>query len=301
MSKDYPRHFRAMLLTALAFAPMGVARAQGVPADAVPIANPAPDGADWAAIARLPDLSGVWTPGPMDKFEPGSTTAPPWTPQVARQVAALKKLEAEGRPRNIYVDCLPEGLPSSVTQTLNSVEFLVTPGRVTILGEFDGNRLRRIWTDGRGHPADPDPTFSGHSIGHWEGKTLVVDTIGFLPEVWIPMGQGVGIPNDGDMHVSERITLVDASTLRDDMVVAAPKVLTAPWQASRTFIRHRERTYDFVESSCRQGDFIEDRDANGNAVFTPIPKDAGGARLPPDQPEPISPSSSLPKSSPRAR
>jgi hypothetical protein len=255
----------------------------GAQTDPGEIPNPAPTAQNWADIARLPDFSGVWSPGPIDKFEAGSTTAPPWKPEIARQVDALKKLEAEGRPQNIYINCLPEGLPSSVTQTLNSVEFLITPGRVTILGEFDGNRLRRIWTDGRPHPADPDPTFSGHSIGHWEGNTLVVDTIGFLPEVFIPMGQGVGIPNNGDMHVKERITLTDPNTIKDEIEVTAPKVLTAPWKASRTFTRHRERKYDLVESSCRQGDFFEDTDSLGNAVFTPIPKDAGGAPLPPDQ------------------
>ena len=210
-------------------------------AQTVEPANPAPTAQSWAAIGQLPDLSGVWTPGPMDKFEPGSTTGPPWKPEFARQVDALKKLEADGRPQNIYINCLPEGLPSSVTQTLNSVEFLVTPGRVTILGEFDGNRLRRIWTDGRPHPADPDPTFSGHSIGHWEGNSLIVDTIGFLPEVWIPMGQGVGIPNNGDMHVTERITLTGPDTLTQDILVDAPKVLAAPWKAVRSFTRHRER------------------------------------------------------------
>jgi hypothetical protein len=248
------------------------------------VRNPAPTAESWADIGRLPDLSGVWTPGPMDKFPPGSTTAPPWKPEIAKQVEALQKLESSGQPQNIYINCLPEGLPSSVTQTLNSVEFLVTPGRITILGEFDGNRLRRIWTDGRGHPPDPDPTFSGHSIGHWEGTNLVIDTIGFLPEVYIPMGQGVGIPNNGDMHVRERITLIDANTLRQEIEVTAPRVLAAPWKAVRSFTRHRERQYDFVESSCRQGDFFEGKDAHGNAVFAPIPKDPGGAPVPPDQP-----------------
>lgn len=245
--------------------------------------NPAPTAADWAAIANLPDLSGVWAPGPLDRFPPGSTTAPPWKPAQAAQIAALKKLEEAGAPKNIYVNCLPEGLPSSVTQTLNSVEFLQTPGRVTILGEFDGNRLRRIWTDGRPHPEDPDPTFSGHSIGHWEKGVLVVDSVGFLPQVFIPEGQGVGLPNNGDMHVEERIYLTAPDTLQVDIVVHAPKVLSAPWKASRTFTRHRERKYDLVESSCRQGDFFDDLDALGNAVFTPIPKDAGGAPVPPDQ------------------
>jgi hypothetical protein len=254
-----------------------------VPAPA-PTINAAPIARDWAAIGQLPDLSGVWTAGPMDRFAPGSTTAPPWRPKQAAEIAALKQLDAEGRPQNIYTNCLPEGLPSSVTQTLNSLEFLVTPGRVTVLGEFDGNRLRRIWTDGRGHPADPDPSFSGHSIGHWDKTALVIETIGLLPQVFIPMSQGVGLPNNGDMRVEERIELTGPDALRWDITVYAPKVLTAPWKATRSFVRHRERTYDLIESSCRQGDFFDDVDAQGNAVFVPIPKDAGGAPVPPDQP-----------------
>lgn len=248
------------------------------------VANPAPTAKDWAAIAALPDWSGVWTPGPIDRFAPGTDTAPAWKPKQAEQIAALKKLDQEGRPQNIYTNCLPEGLPSSVTQTLNALEILITPGRVTLLGEFDGNRLRRIWTDGRPHPEDPDPTFSGHSTGRWDKNALLIDTVGFLPQVFIPMSQGVGLPNNGDMHVVERIELTGPDTLRWDITVEAPKVLSTPWKSTRTFTRHRERKYDLLESSCRQGDFFDEVDAQGNAVFTPIPKDAGGAPVPPDQP-----------------
>ena len=57
------------------------------------------------------------------------------------------------------------------------IEFLFTPGRVTTHHEA-WMQLRSIWTDGRKHPDDWDPTFYGHSIGHWEGSTLVVDTVG---------------------------------------------------------------------------------------------------------------------------
>lgn len=271
-------------ISALALSLAAIAGAQPAGAADAPVTNPAPTRADWVALADLPDLSGVWSPGPLDKYGPGGAEAPQWLPAIAAQVERLKQLDAEGRPQNIYTNCLPEGLPSSITQTLNSIELLVTPGRVTILGEFDGNRLRRIWTDGRPHPADPDPTFSGHSIGRWDGRALVVDTVGFLPEVFIPLSQGVGFPNNGDMRVEERLTLTGPDTLRVDLIVHAPRVLAAPWHASRTFTRHRERSFDLIEASCRQGDFFEDTDARGNAVFVPIPKDAGGAPVPPDQP-----------------
>lgn len=245
--------------------------------------NPAPTRAAWAAIADQPDLSGVWSPGPIDRYPPGNKTEPHWRPEIEPIYQRLKALDAAGTPQNIWVNCLPEGLPSSWTQTLNSIEFLQTPGRITILGELDGNRLRRIWLDGRPHPTDPDPSFSGHSIGHWEGQTLVIDTVGFFPQVYISTGQGVGIPNNGDMHVIEHITLTGPDSARVDLVVDAPKVLAEPWKASRTLTRHRERKFDLAESSCRQGDFLEDRDKDGLAIWEPLPKDGGGATLPPDQ------------------
>jgi hypothetical protein len=168
-----------------------------------------------------------------------------------------------------------------VIHTLNALEFLFTPGRVTVLGEFDGNRLRRIYTDGRGHPDDPDLTFNGHSIGRWEGGTLLVDTVAILPEVYLPLGQAVAFPNNGDMHIEERIHLVSADRLIDELVVTAPRALAEPWRISRSFVRSRERRFDIIEASCRQGDFYEGKDVNGNAIFLPIDHEAGGAPLPP--------------------
>jgi len=243
-----------------------------------PETNPAPTARDWAELARLPDWSGVWIPEP---YAPAKTP-PTWRPEAARQVEIQKAEDAAGRPRNIYIDCLPEGMPSFVIMNLNTTEFLFTPGRVTILNEFDGNRTRRIYTDGRKHPEDPDLTFNGHSTGRWDGEALVVDTVGILPQTFLPLGQSIGIPNNGDMHVQERIAIVAPDTLRFDLVIDAPKVLAAPWKISRVFHRSRERARDIVEASCRQGDFYEDVDGDGNAVFRPIPLTEGGAPLPPE-------------------
>jgi hypothetical protein len=172
-------------------------------------------------------------------------------------------------------------MPSFILMTLNATEFLFTPGRVTILGEFDGNRLRRIYTDGRKHPDDPDLTFDGHSIGHWDGGTLVVDTVALLPEVYLPLGQAIAIPNNGDMHIEERIHLVSADRLIDELVITAPHVLAEPWRISRSFVRSRERKFDIIEASCRQGDFFEGKDQYGNAIFIPVEHEEGGAPYPP--------------------
>jgi len=248
---------------------------------ALSVLDPAPRARDWAALAKLPDWSGTWTVAPDDRGFPLGKNEPKWLPQIALQVEQLKADDAAGRPKPVYVDCLPEGMPSFALMTLNAQEFLFTPGRVTILGEFDGNRLRRIYTDGRQHPEDPDLTFNGHSIGHWEGGTLVVDTVGFLPEVYLPLGQAVAIPNNGDMHIEERIHLVSADRLIDELVITAPHVLAEPWKISRSFVRSRERKFAIIEASCRQGDFFETRDKNGNAIFAPVGHEQGGAPYPP--------------------
>lgn len=243
--------------------------------------NAPPQAADWAALAKLPDWSGVWTPNMSDQDARIKSDPIPWNPAAAAQVAKLVAAENAGDPKGLFVNCLPESMPSWMMITHNALEFLFTPGRVTILGESDGNRLRRIYTDGRPHPADPDPTFHGHSIGHWEGQTLVVDTVAILPQTYIAPSEAVGIPNNGDMHVVERIRLVGPDTLRDDLEITAPHVLTRTWKTSRFMFRQRARKYDIVEGVCLQGSYSEGVDASGNAVFVPATQTEGGNILPP--------------------
>ena len=131
-------------------------------------------------------------------------------------------------------------------------------------------------TPGRDHPEDPDPTFHGHSIGHWEGDTLVVDTVGILPETFIAVSEDAGVPNNGDMHIVERIHLQGADILHDDLEITAPHVLTRPWKTTRVFLRQREQEYDIVEGVCAQGNFIEGLDKNGDHVFVPVQHQPGG-------------------------
>jgi hypothetical protein len=248
-------------------------------ADAV--ANSAPKPKDWADLAKLPDWSGVWTPNTSDQQRREKSDPIPWNRKAAEEVARLEAQEKAGNPKGLFVNCLPEGMPSWMLITHNAMEFLFTPGRVSILGESDGNRLRRIYTDGRSHPADPDPSFHGHSIGHWEGETLVVDTIGVLPETYIAVSEAVGLPNNGEMHIVERIHSAGPDKLADDLEISAPNALTKPWKTTRFLFRQRARKYDIAEGVCIQGNFSEGKDPSGNSVFVPVPETEGGNWLPP--------------------
>src|ERR1700749_4844116 len=233
------------------------------------VVNAAPKPKDWTELVKLPDWSGVWTQNVSDQARREKADPIPWNHKAAVEIAQLEAQEKAGNPKGLFVNCLPEGMPSWMLITHNALEFLFTPGRVTVLGESDGNRLRRIYTDGRPHPNDPDPTFHGHSIGHWEGATLVVDTVGILPQSYIAVTEAVGIPNNGDMHVIERIHLQGTDFLHDDLEIIAPRILTAPWKTTRIFFRQRERKFDFVEGNCLQESFVEGLDLDGNATFIP--------------------------------
>jgi hypothetical protein len=275
-------HSIRVILVAIGFAvaSAGTAAAAGA---AEPETNPPPQAGDWAALAKLPDWSGVWTPSMSDQNVRMKAAPPPWNPAAAAQIAQLVAAEKAGDPKGLFVNCLPESMPSWMLISHNAVEILFTPGRVTLLGESDGNRLRRIYTDGRGHPADPDPTFHGHSIGHWEGQTLVVDTIGVLPETYIASSEAIGLPNNGDMHIVEHIHLVGPDTLHDDVQITAPHVLTRTWKTTLILFRQRARKYDIVEGVCLQGNYSEGKDAAGNDVFVPAPQTEGGNVLPSDK------------------
>ena len=232
--------------------------------------NPAPTAQDWAALAKLPDWSGVWTPVISDQVAQEKTNRPPWNPQAAKQIDHMYAEEEAGRPFPIIDHCFPTGMPSWMLITHNAFEILFTPGRVSILGEGDGNRLRRIYTDGRAHPPDPDPSFHGHSVGHWEGDTLVVDTIALLPQAYLAVNEAVGIPNNGDMHIVERLHLTGPDTLADDLEIHAAKLLTKPWRTTRKYYRQRAQKFDIAEGVCTQGSFTDAVDKNGNATFAPI-------------------------------
>jgi hypothetical protein len=268
-------------MTALRILPLlalGLTASLSPPLSAQPVDDPvipAPKAEDWTALSRLPDWSGTWSPDIADQNAQIRTNPTPWKPEIQKQVDHWALEEKEGRPKGLLLDCLPHGTPSFILITHNALEILFTPGRVTILGESDGNRLQRIWTDGRPLPDDPDPSFHGYSVGRWEGDTLVVETKGILPQVYLAVSEAVGIPNNGDMTVRQRIHLIDPDTLAFDLEITAPHVLTRPWTTTRLYHRRRQRSYEIVEGVCRQGDFEDGKDQWGNAIYVPTHQQNG--------------------------
>src|SRR5439155_543208 len=87
-------------------------------------------------------------------------------------------------------------------------KFVQTPALIVLLFELEPHN-RQIFMDGRSHPADPDPTWVGHSVGKWEGDTLVVDTIGYNDRSWLP----TAIPHTEKLHVIERYRRPDLAHL----------------------------------------------------------------------------------------
>lgn len=158
-------------------------------------------------------------------------------------------------------NCRPDGMPS-VLQHPMMIEYLFTPGRVTVL--FEDGEVRRIYTDGRGHPPaeELEYGYEGHSIGHWEDSTLVVDTVGISPQSDLLANNDVKATRN--THIVERISLNSAHNLQIDTVVSDDELFTKPYAYTRTYERSR---LPIQEPSCAS----HNRDNDRTVDLTPPP------------------------------
>jgi hypothetical protein len=252
----------AVLAAALASALSGCSpREEAAAVAAAPAGLP---GATYADIPKLPDWSGVWEPARMARPAAGSGPPPPpkLTPAYAKQYEAFQEKNRTTPGINFVSDvanCVPAGLPGSMLQPY-PIEFLFTPGRVTIIIETY-SLVRRIYTDGRKFPDDPDLTYQGTSIGKWEGDTLVVETIGILPET-SPMN---GITGHSDkMRIIERMRLVEPDLLEIQTTREDPEVFVEPYTTTARYQRHRD--WEIMEYVCAQNN-RDQLDEQGNAAI----------------------------------
>jgi hypothetical protein len=207
-------------------------------------AQSGPQGDTWESLAKLPDLGGLWEVtfggGPRGAGEPPALTAP-YAARLKEYQDAQARGEIEDGPA---ANCVPNGMPAIMTQPY-PIEILLTPGKVTILIEAY-SQWRQIFTDGRKHPEDPDLTFNGHSIGHWEGDTLVVDTVGFTTDTAL----NGGMRHSDKMRIVERFRLASADRLEVETTITDSEALTKPWTRASAYGRHRDWT--LAEYQCQQ-------------------------------------------------
>jgi hypothetical protein len=146
---------------------------------------------------------------------------------------------AAGHPyASTQARCLPPGVPDMMYE-FGSMQYLETPGQITILRQqYTFFRIIRL---GARHPDDPDPTFLGNSVGHWEGNTLVVDTIGLTAKTGIRFI----IPHSERLHVVERFSLTREGKMQNRMTIEDTEVFTRPW----TMVMEYHRLNTLLEES----------------------------------------------------
>lgn len=162
---------------------------------------------------------------------PPEANEPPYKPEYMEKVKALVAKYDYGNTSALdpQHDCKPLGVPRGAMGIMQIVQ---TPKVTAILYEADpGPYYRVIYTDGRQHPSDLDTSYMGHSIGHWEGDTLVVDVVGLNDETWL--GGGFTGPKYGNMH-SDKEHVVEHWTRKGDQLtyeatVEDPVMFTKPW------------------------------------------------------------------------
>jgi hypothetical protein len=219
-----------------------------------PHARPVATRSDWSGPWIIPE--GEFVVAVLREQNPRDPRAPALTPVYRAILDAANLRRATGRDPSggsLHTNaesCRPPGMPDLMRYPV-AIELLFTRGRVTLLSE-EGPAIRRIYTDGRGHDPQAEPSYLGESIGHWEGTTLVVDTTAISSKA-----QLIGaVHTSGQAHIVERMHLEDPMHLQIDTTVSDPLTLERPWRYTRTYQRLDS---GFVEMVCLDNN----RDADG--------------------------------------
>src|SRR5262247_902151 len=173
-----------------------------------------------------PDLTGPWMGGGSNAdiereggLKPGELPLLPW----AKELRDKRKEEDEP-----YVACLPMSVPRVNPYPWKFAMSYTSKGlsHIYVLHETgDAGAHRVIYMDGRKHPDDLLPTWWGHSIGSWEGDTLVVDTVGYNDKFWF---DSRGTPHTEKLHTDERWTRINYGTMTNELTIEDPGALLRP-------------------------------------------------------------------------
>ena len=180
-----------------------------------------------------PDLSGTWESrgyfGNLGKdLKAGELQMLPWAE------AQVKDNQTNLHKNDPMVACMPPGVPrvdlGGSAGMPHPMKIVQTPTLVVLLYETSTNQtFRQVFLDGRPLPADPQPTWLGYSVGHWEGDTLVVESTGFNGRTWVDTGSGH--PQTDAGRVTERFTRRDIGHMDIEITIDDPKAYLKPWRA----------------------------------------------------------------------
>ena len=183
----------------------------------------APSGTDGDATENVADarnFAGIWL-GPSGdlttRLLPGEEIA--LTPYGAEKYRTVDHAQFPGNT------CLPYG-PNRGMAATNPYMIVQSSDVIAVLTEHIDYRI--FYMDGRAHPDDmlDYPEWMGHSIGRWEGDTLVVDTVGIRPESWLDRG---GLQHSDQLHLIERFDKTGADSFTWTVTVEDPVFFTKPW------------------------------------------------------------------------
>src|SRR5678815_2982902 len=217
------------------------------------------------SVAGVPDITGSWERARDASIPPA--VQPPLKPQYQKEWQArnqaAREASAKGTPlADRATMCLPEGMPAMMGATF-PLEILQSKGQVTIIEEAF-TQVRRILLDQPQKPVDEvEPGFYGHSVGKWEGNTLVVDTVGVRENVVFQ-----NAPHSADMRIKERISLGANGILRDEVTIEDPTTLEKPWTV--TFGYRRIPNYTLLEYVCEDNrEFADEKGQQKIRIDTP--------------------------------
>ncbi|HTQ98841.1 MAG TPA: hypothetical protein VMH83_02580, partial [Candidatus Acidoferrum sp.] len=165
-------------------------------------------------------------------------TGIPYNPEYRRRYEQYIKDAQQGKARDTFAACVPYGVPRMLGDSAVPFDIIQAP-EVMIWYDDYGRTERRIFLDGRQHVqvADTDfaegPTWSGHSIGHWEGNTLVIDTVNMI----VANFDETSAPHSAKLHLVERLRLIDANIIENRMTFTDPAAFDAPWVVTRYYGR----------------------------------------------------------------
>ncbi len=196
------------------------------------------------------DITGTWVGtgfyDPVNRsFRPMDGSPLPFTPAGQALYTMRREADKAGHPINHdNFKCAPGGFPGGPNG--QPYQIIQTPGQVTFVGEV-GHTISIVRLN-KPHPKNPVPTFMGDSIGHWEGDTLVIDTIRFRGDKWLDF---LGTPASDKLEIIGHIKKVKTDSgkvvLQNIITVVDPEMYTKPWNVRRISLwRPNERVNEEV-------------------------------------------------------